>query len=408
MIYLFIILFFVNPGFSEIYEGQWETLAEMNVPRYNFSVCVHQGKIYAIGGTIGGGMGAPATASVEVYDPEEDKWNQETELSSNRTHAAACIYNDEIYVLGGSSTESVNPQKIVEVYDLKSKNWTRKEDMLTKKMNSVAITYNNKIYTVGGQANNGLKNLEEYDPESGEWSRKADMIVKRALLFACVVNEKFYAFGGGSYAGLSKKVEKYDPVANVWAEHTQMSLAKRSMGGCVIGDSVIIVGGTTSNNLCSDVELYNTNDDTWHNLPCLPSNRVALCAASIGNKIYAIGGSKRGWPYKPLGTTEVLDLSKVTAINSGDKQPATFNLHQNYPNPFNSSTTIEFKMPEAANVKISIYDINGKLIEELINEPRSAGSNFVTWNPVNIPSGIYFYRVKAGDYSAVKKCILMK
>ena len=72
------------------------------------------------------------------------------------------------------------------------------------------------------------------------------------------------------------------------------------------------------------------------------------------------------------------------------------------------NTISEYKLPDAANVKISIYDIIGKLVEKLVNEYRPVGSSFVTWNSVKIPSGVYFYRVKAGDYTAVKKCILMK
>ena len=408
LIYLVIILFFVDLGFSENYQSQWETLAEMNVPRYNFSVCVHQGKIYAIGGTIGKGMGSPGTASVEMYDPEQDIWTEVTELPSARTHAATCVCENKIYVIGGSSSESVAPKKIVEVYDLESEEWERKADMLSKKMNAVAILYDNKIYTVGGQAAGGLTNLEEYDPESDEWARKADMNVKRALLFACAVGDKFYAFGGGSYAGLSEKVERYDPDTDEWTEHTEMSAAKRSMGGCVIGDSVFIIGGTTSDSLCSGVEVYNTNSNSWSKLPCLPTNRVALSAAAIGNKIYAIGGSTNDWPYKPVGTTQVLDLEKVSNIYTKPELPTEYTLQQNHPNPFNSATTIKYKIPTASNVIISIYDINGKLIEELINNHKPAGSYTINWNPVNISSGIFFYKFKSGNFSAVKKCVLLK
>jgi flagellar hook assembly protein FlgD len=88
--------------------------------------------------------------------------------------------------------------------------------------------------------------------------------------------------------------------------------------------------------------------------------------------------------------------------------PENYSLEQNYPNPFNPSTNINFKLPESGLVNISIYDINGKLVEELINRNLSAGNHLIDWNAINYPSGIYFYRISAGNFTDVKKMILVK
>ena len=88
--------------------------------------------------------------------------------------------------------------------------------------------------------------------------------------------------------------------------------------------------------------------------------------------------------------------------------PTDYRLYQNYPNPFNSTTTIRFSIPEGNNVSLKVYYILGSEIETLINEEKSARTHEIKWNAANLPSGVYFYQLKAGDYTSVKKMILMK
>ena len=88
--------------------------------------------------------------------------------------------------------------------------------------------------------------------------------------------------------------------------------------------------------------------------------------------------------------------------------PKKFNLSQNYPNPFNPATKINFELPHDSKIKLSVYDITGKLASELVNEQRAAGYYTVEFNGSNLASGMYFYRIEAGDFSAAKKMILVK
>jgi len=85
-----------------------------------------------------------------------------------------------------------------------------------------------------------------------------------------------------------------------------------------------------------------------------------------------------------------------------------FLLHQNYPNPFNPATTLSYQLPKSSFVKLSIYDINGGLVEILVNEQKNAGYYSVNWNVENVSSGIYIYKIIAGDFSGVKKCLVVK
>ena len=83
-------------------------------------------------------------------------------------------------------------------------------------------------------------------------------------------------------------------------------------------------------------------------------------------------------------------------------------LSQNYPNPFNPSTKIEYSIKESGHVKLKVYDILGREVEVLVNEYKSAGNYTVEFNAQNLPSGIYFYTLTAGKFSATRKLILMK
>ncbi len=85
-----------------------------------------------------------------------------------------------------------------------------------------------------------------------------------------------------------------------------------------------------------------------------------------------------------------------------------FSLSQNFPNPFNPSTLIEYKIPKYTFVEIVVYDILGKEIATLVEEYKSKGIHKIQFNSNNLPSGVYIYRIKAGNYSETKKMILMR
>ena len=99
-------------------------------------------------------------------------------------------------------------------------------------------------------------------------------------------------------------------------------------------------------------------------------------------------------------------LTSITGING--EVPDSYSLGQNYPNPFNPSTSIKFDIPRQSSVKIVIYDALGRQVESLVNSELSPGRYAVDWNASSFPSGVYFYRIYAGQFSDIKKMILMK
>ena len=95
-------------------------------------------------------------------------------------------------------------------------------------------------------------------------------------------------------------------------------------------------------------------------------------------------------------------------ISGNSELPKEFRLYNSYPNPFNPSTKIKFDILKSSNVKIIIYNALGKEVTSLVNEKLIAGSYEVSWNGSSYPSGVYFYKLVAGDFVNVKKMVLLK
>ncbi|MEW6701723.1 MAG: DUF5666 domain-containing protein, partial [Bacteroidota bacterium] len=111
-----------------------------------------------------------------------------------------------------------------------------------------------------------------------------------------------------------------------------------------------------------------------------------------------------------MAAVQVQQISFVTSINDDNKEnlPVAYELKQNYPNPFNPSTAISFNLAKQEEVSLVVYNIIGQEVATLVNGPMSAGSHIVKFNAVNLASGVYLYRLKAGNFVSVKKMILLK
>ena len=88
--------------------------------------------------------------------------------------------------------------------------------------------------------------------------------------------------------------------------------------------------------------------------------------------------------------------------------PDSYELLQNYPNPFNPVTTISFHLPKSEFVSIKVFNSAGEIVDSLINKQMQAGSHSIQWNASDVSSGVYYYKITGGKYSAVKKCIVLK
>jgi hypothetical protein len=136
--------------------------------------------------------------------------------------------------------------------------------------------------------------------------------------------------------------------------------------------------------------------DTAKNVHGLENGRVYFWRVRGGN-----GG---GWgEFSPTGSVHVV-INSVAAQHV----PTDFVLRANYPNPFNPRTTIGFELPISAKVRLSVFDMLGREVAVLVNERKSAGVYEVSFNAEGLSSGIYIYRLHAGDFMQSRKIVLLK
>ncbi|MDP6260923.1 MAG: lamin tail domain-containing protein [Candidatus Marinimicrobia bacterium] len=154
-----------------------------------------------------------------------------------------------------------------------------------------------------------------------------------------------------------------------------------------------------------DIEVLNTSD----NLTI--SYDIVIEAGEHMNWVLS---SESGKEYTLKGTDEItIPSAERFVLYRGSVIPITFALHQNYPNPFNPVTKITYQLPEESYVVISIYNLIGQKIVDLVSEVQQKGHHKVMWDSKDaksnlVSSGVYFYSITAGDHTALKKMVLMK
>jgi hypothetical protein len=115
--------------------------------------------------------------------------------------------------------------------------------------------------------------------------------------------------------------------------------------------------------------------------------------------------SSYGWSYWEIDTTIIV---KPVDVEEEMSLPLAYKLEQNFPNPWNPTTTVGFGIMEKGNVRLSVLNILGEEIRVLINEEKEAGYHAMDFNGSDLPSGVYFYRIQAGNFIDTKKMILLK
>jgi len=102
-------------------------------------------------------------------------------------------------------------------------------------------------------------------------------------------------------------------------------------------------------------------------------------------------------------------INTTTGVNPiGNTVPQSYSLSQNYPNPFNPVITIKYNLASNSNVKITIFDVLGRRISTLVNQFQTLGAYKIDFDASDLSSGVYFYKIEAGQFTDVKRMNLIK
>ena len=131
-------------------------------------------------------------------------------------------------------------------------------------------------------------------------------------------------------------------------------------------------------------------------------------AAFRGVNFYVSGSTLTGWATGQLGGIAAFNGTLTDVRQEGGEAPSTFMLSQNYPNPFNPSTTIRYSIPAGTNglATLRVYDLLGREVATLVNEAAQPGTYETQWDASSVASGVYLYKLAAGQFTETKKLVL--
>jgi len=179
------------------------------------------------------------------------------------------------------------------------------------------------------------------------------------------------------------------------------------------GSTITLVAVNLGNTEITDAEIqfsqqyfwYGSSTASWSGFPIFGDeeadgmsarNDAGLTTQTIENVDLA--------PYQ----TKILEFVPVLTSTENSDSPESYKLHQNYPNPFNPSTNISFYLPQSSQVRLSVYDITGRLVATLEDGLRTAGDHVIPFDASSLSSGMYFYKIEAGSFVETRKMMLIK
>ena len=443
----------VDVANNEMYDpstNTWDiTLAPMPTPRGFLTSEVVNGIIYVIGG------GFPAaTNKNEAYNPATDTWTPKADMPGPpRLGMRAGVVNGIIYVIGGNYN-----QRDCYAYDPSTDTWDTKASMPAGGGALSVTVYNGLIYTFGGSTYSPWAALDlvyAYNPQTNQWNTNLTaMPTPRFAHQTYLVDGKIYAIGGSQGQNTSlATVERYDPVTDTWDTLSNMPFSISWFAGAVVDTLIYVIGGTTNwTNNPGEVWLYNPGVPVeltsftatatgkeitlnWSTATEINNQGFEIQRRIVGNDFFTVGfvnghgtttepqnysyadrnldNGKYSYRLKQVDYDGSYEYSDVVEVDF--KAFNTYLLEQNYPNPFNPTTTIGFGLQNKSNVRITVFNSIGEEVAVVLNEEKEPGFHQAEFNEINLPSGVYFYQLRAvpsgrqaGAFVETKKMILLR
>ena len=299
-----ITLFLALNWASAFAQGTWTSLAPVPTPTEGMTVGgVGQVIIAAYGDSLGFGD----TNLTRLYNISSNSWSlgvpgplppRAEEAYGETTHGGF------LYVIGGRSAFcTTGVCNNLERYDPVTNTWATLTPMPTARAAAAAAVFDNSIYVIGGRLSGGgpcsggpLSTVERYDIDTDTWTTVAPLPYLASDLAAREHGGKIYVFGGcnGFLSGFLNFVSEYDPVKNTWTTGlAPMPTARASLVAGIKGDNVYAIGGWNGVGAGLDVnEVYNISHNSWSTDAPMPTSRGEAGSHSHGGRIYVVGGSR--------------------------------------------------------------------------------------------------------------------
>ena len=296
----------------------------------------------------------------------------------------------------------------------------RKYNLITLDWTYLASSNNTQTWGVATEYLNGFIYLFNsygyawaYEISSDTWTDRTDNIATGSWdLSSILFQNEIYIIGWDNL-----EFYKYTPTTDQW---TLLANSPYQVGACamgVINDSIFCVGGNVNGATTAyykSVIVYDIPSNTWSvDSARISSRRHWMATAEYKGGLYVLGGID-SLSYAVNIVEEVVPQGTSVGIENERKTiPSEFLISQNYPNPFNPSTTISWQLAVGSEVELTIFNLVGQRVRTLVKEELPAGYHSAVWYGRDeagnlLASGIYLYKIQAGEFSSTHKMVLTK
>ncbi|XP_036002426.1 kelch-like protein 7 isoform X2 [Fundulus heteroclitus] len=227
------------------------------------------------------------------FNPKDSKWTTIRCSLEKRWNATAVYWNDEVYILGGSTCQGL--VKRIDCYNTLHHRMHSKADLPSPRNKLAACVLQEKLYVSGGVAENHLPvdSFESFDTNTNSWQEETNLLTPRCCHGSVEVNGLIYVCGGLGMMdfGIVGTCEVYNPNTRQWRELCPMLMPRKNHGLVVVGNRIYAIGG--KNGPLNSVEGYNINENYWYFCEPMPHPLMAKCVA-IGETIYVLAGKGKG------------------------------------------------------------------------------------------------------------------
>jgi hypothetical protein len=381
---------FGNAYKYDIANNTWTAIAPMPYPSSWCGAAFVHGKFYILGGQVTPNM-------CLEYDPVLNTWTTKTDAMNPMFFGSACtaFSEDFIYVITGGGI-SFPPSDVVQIYHPLTDTWITETSLpIVVGCNSTGFVPPNKIICAGGYAQNvvvantylglGFPNGESSLEIAVSPVNPPITIPANGGSFQYNINVHNLTLQYRTFSVWNKLRDSADQYYDVFGPIT------RTLPGNA--NPTRILTQTVAGTIPSGTLYFISYVGGFPNI-IADSSFFTITKSAVSD-----GGP---WISESSVSGDVFDEYRANA------NPQQCILFGNYPNPFNPTTAISYQLPAKGFVNLSIYDISGKKVAELVNGIREASTHEVTFDGSGLASGVYLYRLEAGDYSAVQKMVLLK
>jgi hypothetical protein len=377
--------------------GTWEFMANYPLSMCGIAADWDGGDyIYAAGG---GGSSGPVTNAYK-YDIAANTWTPIASMPAAMKYHGGAFVAGEFHVVGGYQTATAHY-----AYDPGTDTWSTKASVPVEIFFcTFSITkYDDLLLSVGGGGGYGswpaTDAVQIYDPATDAWTQETPLPGPAVGLNSGCYWQDGIAFKGGGYDGMGYTTAYKGEGFEIPTTPVELS----AFNANVVEDGVLLTWSTASELDCYEWTVQRNGVDVatlpGHGTTIEPQSYSYLDEVGAGNYTYRLKETDIG------GAVTYSDEITVTV---GAVVVTEYSLSGNYPNPFNPTTNIAFALPEAGMVNLSVYSLNGSLIATLVDGSRDAGVYEVTYDATGLTSGIYFFKLTAGDYSSMQKMVLLR